>query len=185
MMPRRRFAFSPRLGPPAVLVAALLAGAFVAGLAVASLTVTTSATEAGTGWAEGASAITWWRLAATAPDVVPTSIPPTLSTNPVVPTNLSTVSASYAIGTATGGHPALRIDFVEKGATPSVVFELTITFVNATAVTTQATVYLETQTPIPAGSLTFSLYLDLGGGAVAFASLTEVAQTCSGTMSCP
>ena len=185
MMRRRRSPRSPRLRPPAVLVGVLLAGAFLTGLAVASLTVTSAPAETGIGWSEGASAATWWRLWATASDIVPTTIPPTLSTNPAAPTSLSTVAASYALGAVTANHSALRIDFAEKGATPATTFELSITFVNATAETTQTTVYLVSQSPTPGGSLIFSLYLDLGTGAVAFSSLTAITQICSGSGSCP
>lgn len=176
---------SRRTAIATVLVVALAASAFSTGVGLAALTVSTGA-ESGDGDAETASSITWWHLVTIAVDTIPGGSLPLASANSTIPTILPSSNSSFALNPSSTGHGAIRLDFQEKNGPPGAKeFELSVTFLNASAVPAAATVFFETQFPVPGTPLTFSLFLDVGAVTATFKSIMEVAQNCATLGSCP
>lgn len=181
----------PARRPPArsagwlpVLVLAVVVLGFAGGIA-ASAAVISPGSESARGTAVSATAITWFRLTNLAVTTVPSVLQANASTSAPSPTTLATSNASYGLGPATSGDGALQVTFLVRNPPGLTEFELNVTFVNASAGTTSATVYLEIPSPAPAGPLLFSFFLDVGVGVPVFGHASELAQGCAVLATCP
>ncbi len=176
-----------RLGPRVVLGVGVLGAvlAFAAGVGVAKITIASGA-ESASGQIELGGALTWWSPVTIAADLIPAPVPTALSTSAASPTPLPGTNGSFVVGTAIAGHAALRWDFSEKSAPASTEFTLTITYVNATTgAMTTLEAFAKTQTSPPTGTMTWSVYLDVGTNVASVSASSELAQQCPSSTTCP
>lgn len=166
-------------------VVALGLGAFTSGVVAASLTIH-SGPEMARGSTESGTAITWWAQTAVSMEQIPFPVPATANATGAAPTLLTGANTSYVLGAAVPNDTAVRWDFQLKSPPLLTEFELTFSVLNLTGSSaTTMTVYLETPSTAPAGTVLVSLYLDNGAGVTGFRSASQVSQQCSAFGSCP
>ena len=175
-----------------VALTTIAAGLFLlaaVGVAAVSLTIGHS-NETFAGEEDPTTFLTHWQETGSLQGTTPRPAPTVLSAVAATPTVLPAASTAYLIAAGTAGDEAAEWTFQETaGVAANLEIELQFTVhdvVGGTAASHAYTVYLETQTAVIGGTLTFTLYWD--GGAttgVTLVSQYEVAQTCVAVGTCP
>ena len=165
--------------------------AFVGGYALAgSLTVSSSGTESANGNYEPTGAISWWSQSSVGLSTIPSSPPTAASTTVATPTSLASASQSYMINTGSAGDLGHYFKMSESSSACAST-ELEIVFTVSTGASpsiTTVTIYVETQSSVPASTTTFTFYYDLGSpasGSIVLNSVQQISQVCASVGTCP
>ena len=172
-------------------VTALTIAAFVGGFAMAgSLTIFNGTPEAANGNYEATTNIAWWSQASVGLSATPSSTLTVLSSTVSSPTTLATSNQAYLANSGTAGDVAHFFKMSETSSAP-INTELEIVFTisaGSTPVITTVTLFVETQSAAPSGTLTFTIYYDLGSASsasVVLNSVQQISQVCGSLGNCP
>jgi hypothetical protein len=184
----KRFRVKPRHVLGGTIVALLIIGG--SWVMAASFAITQGSTETGSGVYHSTTALTYWSElsagVATQPGTAPTALSSTVGT----PTVLAAAATNYAVNPWTLNDIAHFWKFSETTAAPvSTEVELQIAVsTGSPATVTNVAVYVETQAVAPSGTITFTLWYDLGSPAsatITLNSVTQVSEQCAAVGTCP
>ena len=164
-----------------------LAGSWVM---AASFSISNGNTETGGGAYHGTALLGFWSETTVGVGSEPGVLPAVLSTTIGTPTVLAGAAANYAVNAPTANDIVHFWKFAETNAAPintEIQMQFTISS-GAVPTVTQVTVYVETQAVAPVGTITYTIYYDLGSpssGTITLNSVTEVNLQCSAVGTCP
>ncbi len=171
--------------------AALAVVLLVSGLAWASLS-TYAAPLVANGNLQQDTSLNYWTETTIASTIIPTTLPIAVSTTAGTPTSLKAMSTSYEFnsGAVVSGHPAVEFTFTEQtNATKNTEIEIRFTVGTQTGSTIPVTIYIETQSSIPASPTLYNFYYDLGTAAASTQVIVDTADqaslVCSAVGTCP
>jgi len=152
----------PRWASAGVVLGFVLASTVVGWSFGAPATVGPGTTEQGGGADVGEQTPTYWTWEAAQIWVIPTTLPPLLSSNSPAPTLLPAASSSFRMNAATAGNTSVRWEFTETTAAPAST-ELELRFTDGlTRAAAAFTVYLETRPGTLLVPNTFFVFWDAG-----------------------